>query len=763
MKKKLFNFKGGYIKATWNEADASPVEVMVYDNIGEDPWSMGGITAEDFRNCLNAIPKDRELHLRVNSKGGDVHEGIAMRNALMEWPKKITTSYDGIAASVASWAFAPNRDGDEVRAYRSSQMFVHDAISFGFGNAEDFRKAADDLDKTSDQIAQMYADKTGKGKRTMRDLMRDETLLTGEEAEEMGLVDKLVDGKAIRNFKPAEFAAMQAQLKAFNSAVKAGQTTNQTPPDHMKKRMIALLNKHGVKEVGGIAISNEMTDEQIAKVNDEQLEAAYTQLLSQAQREAATAPRNQDFIALQEKVNQLTELNKENLKNRVTNEVKSFVTDDKLEANLEERVINMALKFSNDADREEYLGQFRNRQPNRPGGAPLRTSVECVSEAFDDIQNYVIDNGPKFFKQMLNIKRDTGRVLEKNELQEMHARSLLVANTIAKHKEKIIAHWNLNAIDSALQRQVILQDMIRAYAIILLPLSQFSTVYSNIPLEGTDKVEVPYFPLQTTASTSFVKGTGYTTSSDWTENSREIAVGGDGSTAAAANQARDRKYQMINFDSYDLRRQPYLNLVQLFVMAAQKLAVDVFTDIVKSVVTAANFGASVKAVAAAAFSADDVADLDASATGRNWPQAGRSMALDHLYYAPLLKDQSFKAYLSYGNADAIQTGRIKSAYSFENIDKVPNLAANYSPAGENLVGWITHKSAVLAAFANIMPSPAVRILNEIFEIVTDEQTGISFAHRRFGDAVKDRTFEVAESSYGAGKGVDAALGRITSQ
>lgn len=768
MKKKLLNFKGGTIKVQWNEAaEAEAVELMIYDTIGSDPWSDGGITAEDIRNSLKEIPRGRNtLHLRVNSKGGDVHEGMAIMQAFDEFPGKIIAFIDGIAASTASWMIL---SADEIRAPRASQVFIHDAMAFGLGNAAELMKTADQLDKTSDQIAAMYSAKTGKSKKYMRDLMRDETLLTGEEAEELGLVDTIIEGKAIRNFKPAEMVEMKNRLQAFYNSVAgkgAGQTTNQNHKEQsMKKRLIALLNKHGVTEMNGVKLSNSMTDVELEKVNEEQLEAAFEKIVNDA-KSALAAGSSDDVKQLRAELNRVTEFANAAKKLRITDEIEAFIGDDKVPANQKDSHIKRAIAMT-DADCDTYLNELRERKPNRPGADPLPLSIECKSESFLDVQNYVLDNGPRFNDKFfgkgatLNLKNDP------RALRELSSRSIVVANAIAKNKDKIISAWNANAIDSALQRQVILQDMLEAYATVLINLDVFSTVYQNVPLEGTDKVEVPYFPLQATASTSFVAGTGYTTSSDWTQNSREVLVGGDGAAAssganAAANTAKDRKYQMINFDSYDLRRQPYLNLSKLFQQAANKLGIDIFTDIVSRVITTASYGASIKARAAAAFSADDVADMDETATGLMWPQMGRSMVLDHTYFTPLLKDPSFKQYLSYGNADAIQSGRIKSAYSFDNIVKVPTLTA-FVKAGEFMVGWINHKSAVLCATANVVPSEAVRNLLIRFDVVTDPKTGISFAYRVFADAVKDRTFEVVESSYGANKGVDNALRRMTSQ
>ena len=58
--------------------------------------------------------------------------------------------------------------------------------------------------------------------------------------------------------------------------------------------------------------------------------------------------------------------------------------------------------------------------------------------------------------------------------------------------------------------------------------------------------------------------------------------------------ACDRKYLGLQFDSATLRRQPFFNVQKLARQNANKLAVDIFPDIVCRVVTAANYGAAVK-------------------------------------------------------------------------------------------------------------------------------------------------------------------------
>lgn len=763
-------------------ADGDAAEILMYEPIGSDPWEGGGLTAKNFKSVLDQVPKGKDLHIRINSRGGDVHEGMAIKNLLDEYPGKVTCTIDGVAASTASWI---PMGCDEIRASKNSQMFIHDAMSFGMGNAEEFRKAADDLDKTSDQIAGMYAEKTGKGLRTMRQMMKNETLLTGEEAEELGLVDTLTGDKAIHNFTADELSKMKAKLAAQNSASQGGGQTNDTVMN--KKKIIAILNKHGVTAIDGQPISEQTPDDK--------LEAALNQVLEKGQQQNAgagtaagtagtgatgTQAANAggqaaagtgaavivDLVGVTNRLKELEDANKtllnantEAKRIRVTEEVDKLVNDDRLPANLKQKAIDRAMKD------DSYLDELRALPSRPPGAEPLNASkVELVSEAFSDVQNFMLTNGPRFSKQFIRNNADKiadGTDAAKKICREMRDRAVQVGNAYKKHKNMLKQMFNTNNIDAELQRVVILQEMLEEFAVILLPLQDFSVVFNNVPLEGTDKVAVPFFPLQAAASNSWDPTAGYNTFADTNEQMRDVAVGGSGANAAA-NTAKDRKYIGMKFQSYELRRQPYLNLQKLAVQNARKLGVDIFSDIVSRVITAGNFGVSIKSVAPQLFTGDDIADLWENATGRNWPETGRSLTLTHTYKTPLLKDPTFKQYLAYGSTDPLRKAQIQEAYGFEDIHIVPNLV-NYSPAGQNLVGWIAWMYAVLIATSPIMPTEEVRQLLTRYDVVVDPSTGIAFEYRRFGDTTLDQTKEVVECSYGASLGVASALARLTSQ
>ncbi|WP_367138867.1 MULTISPECIES: head maturation protease, ClpP-related [Streptomyces] len=164
-----------------NLADGT-AEVSIYDEIGY--W---GVTASDFIAELKAIDSS-EITLRLNSPGGEVFDGIAIMNALRSHPARVTTHVDGIAASISSVIAMA---GDRIVMQPHSQMMIHDGSGLCIGNAADMREMADLLDKQSDNIAGVYAERAGGTVKQWRSKMLAETWYSAQEAVEAGLADEV--------------------------------------------------------------------------------------------------------------------------------------------------------------------------------------------------------------------------------------------------------------------------------------------------------------------------------------------------------------------------------------------------------------------------------------------------------------------------------------------------------------------------------------------------------------------------------------------
>lgn len=163
-----------------NKADVT--EISIYDEIG-----YVGVTAGDFIRDLGSVTSNK-ISLRLNSPGGDVFDGIAIMNALKNHSAEVTVHVDGLAASIASVIAMA---GDKIVMAPNSTMMIHDALSLQIGNAADMRKTADLLDKASDNIASVYATRSGVEAGTWRNMMRDETWFSADEAVAAGLADEV--------------------------------------------------------------------------------------------------------------------------------------------------------------------------------------------------------------------------------------------------------------------------------------------------------------------------------------------------------------------------------------------------------------------------------------------------------------------------------------------------------------------------------------------------------------------------------------------
>ena len=123
----------------------------------------------------------KDLNIYVNSGGGSVFAGLAIYNMLLRHKGKKTVYVDGIAASIASVIALA---GDEIIIPSNAFMMIHKPWNACCGNADDFRKMAEDLDAVETGIINVYKTHLAEGAdiETVKELVTAETWLNGEEA-----------------------------------------------------------------------------------------------------------------------------------------------------------------------------------------------------------------------------------------------------------------------------------------------------------------------------------------------------------------------------------------------------------------------------------------------------------------------------------------------------------------------------------------------------------------------------------------------------
>ena len=165
----------------------------MFDTIGEDYWTGGGVTAKKVAAQLKVLSGPVEV--QINSPGGDMFEGFAIYNLLREHPHAVTIKIMGMAASAASIIAMA---GDKVEIAASSFIMIHNCWVLAGGNRNELRDVADWLEPFDRSMCEVYSERTGKDVKTIAKMLDSETWLSGSQAVADGFADAiLAAGKTV--------------------------------------------------------------------------------------------------------------------------------------------------------------------------------------------------------------------------------------------------------------------------------------------------------------------------------------------------------------------------------------------------------------------------------------------------------------------------------------------------------------------------------------------------------------------------------------
>lgn len=176
--------------------------ITMFDIIGEDFWSGGGVTAKRVSAQLRAIG-DRPVEVQINSPGGDMFEGIAIYNVLREHKQEVTVKVMGMAASAASII---SMAGDRVEIGAASFMMIHNCWVIAVGNRHDMQETADWLAPFDQAMVDLYAARTGRDVKDITKWMDAETYMSGSMAIERGFADDLLSSDTMKVDEDAKAA-----------------------------------------------------------------------------------------------------------------------------------------------------------------------------------------------------------------------------------------------------------------------------------------------------------------------------------------------------------------------------------------------------------------------------------------------------------------------------------------------------------------------------------------------------------------------------
>lgn len=165
----------------------------IYGDITSWEWYPGDVSSYTLSKELENIEADT-IHVYINSYGGEVAEGLAIYNALKRHKAKIITYVDGFACSIASVIFMA---GDERRMSNASLLMIHNAWTYTAGNANELRKAADDLDVITQASINAYMEDINISEEELKQLLDNETWLSPQLALDMNFCTSIANEKNI--------------------------------------------------------------------------------------------------------------------------------------------------------------------------------------------------------------------------------------------------------------------------------------------------------------------------------------------------------------------------------------------------------------------------------------------------------------------------------------------------------------------------------------------------------------------------------------
>jgi ATP-dependent Clp protease, protease subunit len=134
---------------------------------------------------------DREVHLYINSPGGEVDAGLSIYDTMQLIAPTVSTTCVGMAASIAAVILAGGAKGKRL-ALPNSRMLIHQASAGVQGTAADIEVHAREILRLNARVKQLMAADTGQDvERISRDVNRD-YWMSALEAKEYGLIDAIV-------------------------------------------------------------------------------------------------------------------------------------------------------------------------------------------------------------------------------------------------------------------------------------------------------------------------------------------------------------------------------------------------------------------------------------------------------------------------------------------------------------------------------------------------------------------------------------------
>ncbi|MBM2829392.1 MAG: ATP-dependent Clp protease proteolytic subunit [Gammaproteobacteria bacterium] len=153
---------------------------------------------------LESENPDKDIHLYINSPGGDVSSGLAIYDTIQFIKPAVSTMCVGQAASMGALLLAGGAAGKRF-CLPHSRVMIHQPLGGFQGQATDIDIHAREILKARDRLNQILSLHTGQPLDKIRQDTERDHFLSSEEAKEYGLIDSVLTERS--KISDAEFGS----------------------------------------------------------------------------------------------------------------------------------------------------------------------------------------------------------------------------------------------------------------------------------------------------------------------------------------------------------------------------------------------------------------------------------------------------------------------------------------------------------------------------------------------------------------------------
>lgn len=190
--------------------------LYIYGDITSIKWFENDVCVYDLAKEIGEL-NGKALTVRINSYGGEVAEGLAIYNLLKSYAGEVTTICDGFACSAASVVFMA---GAKRIMPRSSLLMIHNAWTRAIGDADDLRKAADDIEKITQPSVEIYTSVSNLDADEIKSMMDAETWIDADEALDFGFATEISEEAAMQSIEDGILAKTVFKNKQLEKRIK---------------------------------------------------------------------------------------------------------------------------------------------------------------------------------------------------------------------------------------------------------------------------------------------------------------------------------------------------------------------------------------------------------------------------------------------------------------------------------------------------------------------------------------------------------------